>query len=211
MNPNPSPAVNSFIQALGNQAQNIPAQNIPAQDTQALKLHAIASQSPSEAHFISTIRSPDFSYAMTHRPRQNGQGHDISKVPETSPEWDPIYGGGSIPADVYTHPEWYTNMRDKPDQESFKAITAMHNKPDLDVNIYRAGPHNQLNHGDWVTLSKEYAKGESNQESTPVHTFKVKAKDIQFAGDSINEFGYFPTDATLKEAYAKARGQLLPT
>jgi hypothetical protein len=52
-----------------------------------------------------------------------------------------------------------------------------------------------------LSLSKKYAKQASLSEGTKVHSFKVKAKDIQFAGDDINEFGYYPTDETIKEKW----------
>jgi len=120
-------------------------------------------------------------YGMSHRPTKTGAtADDISK------------GGEVIPEDFYEHPEWYANMRDKAYQESWRALQSVKGKPNADITIYRASPKNELNDGDWVTLSKEYAKGESLSENTPVHSFKVKAKDIQFAGDDINEFGYYP-------------------
>lgn len=136
-------------------------------------------------------------YGMSHRPSEYGAGNDITKTKD---------GEGSIPADFYQHPEYYFNMKDKAYQESFAAIEKMHNKPEQVVTIYRANPKNELNYGDWVTLSKEYAK-RSAENGESVHSFKVKAKDIQFAGDDINEFGYFPTDATLKEQYVASQAK----
>lgn len=133
------------------------------------------------------------SYAMSHRPSQLGPGYDISAM-------------GGIPADVYQHPEWYFNMRDKNYQESFNALKKIRNNPEAEVTIYRAAPKKELNNGDWVSLSKGYAKQESLSEGTPVHSFKVKAKDIQFAGDDLNEFGYFPdsTKSQLTDIWKKA-------
>lgn len=58
---------------------------------------------------------------------------------------------------------------------------------------------NKINPGDWITLSKEYAKlhnEHSLQGKGNIVEMKVKAKDIQFAGDDINEFGYFPNNDT---------------
>ena len=77
-------------------------------------------------------------------------------------------------------------------QESIDSLMAIKDKPDATVTVYRAAPKKELNDGDWITLSKKYAQQEAQTESVPVHEFKVKAKDIQFAGDDINEFGYFP-------------------
>jgi len=48
-----------------------------------------------------------------------------------------------------------------------------------------------LNKGDWVSLSKAYAQLESATEQTAVHSFSVSVKDVWFAGDDVNEFGYW--------------------
>lgn len=135
---------------------------------------------------------------MSHRPSELWSGHNISEK-------------GGIPEDVYEHPEWYFNMSDKNYQESFNALKKIRNKPEAEVTIYRAAPKNELNNGDWITLSKGYAKQESLTEGTPVHSFKVKAKDIQFAGDDLNEFGYFPKNKSqLTDISNKANKSPLP-
>lgn len=125
-------------------------------------------------------------YGMSHRPSKTGAiGSDISS------------GGEFMPEDIYQHPEWYSDMKSKSSIESFGAIKRMKGKPDMEITIYRASPKNELNTGDWVTLSKNYAKEHAEAQGTDgekflVNKFKVKAKDIQFAGDDINEFGYYP-------------------
>jgi hypothetical protein len=128
------------------------------------------------------------SYQMSHRPSENGATADnISK------------GGELMPDDVYQHPEWYFNMN-QPDEygvatkESFNVVKSIKGNPNAEVTIYRASPSDKINSGDWVTLSKKYAETHAG-EKMPVHSYKVKAKDIQFAGDDINEFGYFPKTA----------------
>src|SRR5690606_26125870 len=75
--------------------------------------------------------------------------------------------------------------------ESWNAILKIKGKPDADITVYRAGRANKLNVGDWVTFSKEYAK-QSLEGPEKVYSFKVKAKDVLFAGDDVNEFGYYP-------------------
>lgn len=126
------------------------------------------------------------SYHMAHRPTESGAtGADIS------------LNGEYIPKDVYEHPEWYFNMNDKATRESFNAVNKIRGKPEAEVTIYRASPSDTINSGDWISLSKTYAK-EHNLNLNDrgingrVTSMKVKAKDIQFAGDDINEFGYFP-------------------
>lgn len=147
--------------------------------------------------------TPD--YGMSHRPSEYGPGYDIAE------------GGESIPADVYDHPEHYFNMNDEAYKESFAALKSIHNKPDAEVKIYRASPKNELNRGDWISLSKIYAERSGVEEGTPVHGFTVKAKDIQFAGDDLNEFGYYPAkksklkladDQQVWDEFAKASQKL---
>ena len=128
-------------------------------------------------------------YAMSHRPSETGAiASDISKKGEV------------IPKDVYDHPEWYANMKDQSYQESFKVLRLIKGDPEAGVTIYRTSPKGELNRGDWVTLSRTYAKEEALKENYPVHSFRVQAKDIQFAGDDLNEFGYYPKKLTGKES-----------
>lgn len=130
-------------------------------------------------------------YGMSHRPSETGAtASDITQNVSES----------GLPKDFYQHPEYYADMSNKSYQESFSALKKIKGKPETEVTIYRASPKNELNKGDWVTLSKNYAKGESLSENTTVHSFKVKAKDIQFAGDDINEFGYYPEGKTTQES-----------
>ena len=121
-------------------------------------------------------------YWIDHRPTKTWAG------------WDDITKGGElVPEDIYTNPEYYFNPKDKAYQESYKVIKAMRGKPDKDVTIYRAGARNEFNEWDWISLSKAYAQEHADRMwSKWVYSMKVKAKDIQFAGDDINEFGYFP-------------------
>lgn len=123
-------------------------------------------------------------YRMQHRPTKNGVGYDITST-------------DSIGKDIYTNPENYVDMSLKHNQESYKALVDIRDNPNAEVTIYRASPKNELSEGDWITLSKTYAEMESQKENVPVNEFKVKAKDIQFAGDDINEFGYFPQENIL--------------
>jgi hypothetical protein len=118
--------------------------------------------------------------AMDHRPTKTGAtASDISQQASDM----------GIP-DFYERPEYY-HFGGKEYDESVSALMKIRNKPNAEVTIYRASPKNELRNGDWVTLSKEKARLESLQEGTEVHSFKVKAKDVEFAGDDITEFGYW--------------------
>jgi len=94
-------------------------------------------------------------------------------------------------------PNFYERPREyayggKEYDESIEALLKIKDKPDSEITIYRASPKKELRSGDWVTLSKEKARLESLDENVPVNSFKVTAKDVQFAGDDITEFGYYP-------------------
>lgn len=120
---------------------------------------------------------------MSHRPTQGPPAHDLLAK---------VDGDSFAPNDIYTHPEYYGNGGDLSDKQSIAALLKIKGKPDTLVTIYRASPKNELRSGDWVSLSQSYAKGESLSEGTKVNSFKVKASDIKWAGDSLNEFGYYP-------------------
>ena len=145
--------------------------------------------------FVDAQFKKPISYGMTHRPTvTNATADNITQ--EVSDM--------GFPKDFYSHPEYYENVSNKSVKESLAVLKKIKGNPDAEVTIYRASPKNELNTGDWVTLSKEYAKGESLAEGSKINSFKVKAKDIQFAGDSINEFGYYPK-SQLTDIWKKAR------
>lgn len=146
--------------------------------------------------FVESFRKEKKEYAMQHRPSESGSGFDLTNR-------------DAIPEDIYTHPEYYSDMKDITYKESYKSILSMEGKPEKIVTIYRASPRSEFKNGDWVSLSKEYAKQSGYDDlgkgkDAPVRSMKVKAKDIQFAGDDINEFGYFPTEKTLTEIWEQA-------
>jgi hypothetical protein len=88
-------------------------------------------------------------------------------------------------------------------QQSYRAIQAARGNPDAEVTIYRGVPNEEsitsINAGDFVTLSPKYAElhassgyGPRGEDAGKVISQKVKVKDVYFAGDDVNEFGYFP-------------------
>jgi hypothetical protein len=112
----------------------------------------------------------------------------------------PAYNIEEMMPNFYEHPEWYVIGKEKYNQESIAAIKSMQNNPDAPVTVYRAVPEGikEINQGDWVTLSRTYAKQhiESNlNNSGKILSLDVTAKDLWFDGNSINEFGYDPVKA----------------
>lgn len=124
-------------------------------------------------------------YGMSHRPTWEG-----------SPPAHNLLDGEMLPRDVYEKPEFSIasgrRKGDKSANESWNVLKRIRNKPDMEVTVYRATRKNELNTGDWVTFSKNYAEDSVEGVAEKVYSFKVKAKDILFAGDDINEFGYYP-------------------
>ncbi len=121
---------------------------------------------------------------MFHRPDEDGAtADDITK------------GNIAYPKDFYEKPQNYIDMSRIENKESFEALKSIKDNPNKEITIYRATTGESINDGDWITLSKEYAKihNESNLKGKgKILELKVKADDIRFAGDDINEFEYFP-------------------
>src|SRR4051812_45592328 len=112
-----------------------------------------------------------------------------------TPDGPPIYDllqGDRIPSDVYTHPQYYTGFIEF--RQAINAIKRVRGNPEGNVIIYRASPRAELNPGDWVTLSRKYAKqhgmADDPKNDVPVHKFTVKAKDLIWSMDDLMEFGY---------------------
>lgn len=96
---------------------------------------------------------------------------------------------------VFEHPQWYMDMNQAYNIESLEALRNVRNNPNAEITIYRATPGDNINYGDWVTPSKKYAELHNNSQLNGkgnILKLKVKAKDILWGGDDINEFGYFP-------------------
>lgn len=90
------------------------------------------------------------------------------------------------------------------DALSHGIMMSARNKPDHPIKIYRAVPHNKdgpahkINHGDWVTGSREYAKGHGEKVlgkgNYKIVSKTVPAKHVYTNGDSIHEWGYHADD-----------------
>ena len=115
---------------------------------------------------------------------------------EENPTLDNLTANGLIPDDFYTHPRYYVDMNDPSSRESLRKIMYARANPNELIKAYRAVPKgvNGINTGDWVTLSKIYAKGHfEGVEGANVVSILIYPKDLRWDGDSVNEFGYFPS------------------
>jgi hypothetical protein len=118
-----------------------------------------------------------------------------------APLFDLTGGGQMYPADVYSPKaaQYYGTGYPVADRQAFDLARRVRGNPDAEVTMYRAVPKDpsisSINPGDWVTLSKDYAKthGESAlMGKYKIISQKVKAKDLWTNADSIHEFGYSP-------------------
>lgn len=132
----------------------------------------------------------DTAYRSSH----NAPGPDFG-----APLHDLTGGGQMYPADVYSSKalQYYGTGFDKADKEAFDLARKVRGNPDAEVTMYRAVPKDvkTINAGDWVTLSKDYAKTHGESVLGNDYTIlkkKVKAKELWTNADSIQEFGYNP-------------------
>lgn len=101
--------------------------------------------------------------------------------------------------DFFENPNTNYDLSEPSYKESYRALKQIKDNPDEEVTVYRAVPEgvDKINEGDWISLSKTYAKEHGMHESDPskdmpVISMKVKAKDIGWDGNDINEFSYNP-------------------
>jgi len=141
---------------------------------------------------IKNVGKDLFSYRGSHK----APGPDFG-----APLHDLTGGGQMYPADVYSAKatQYYGTGYPQADREAFSLANKVRGNPNAEVTMYRAVPKDEsisgINLGDWVTLSKDYAKihGESVLDNNyKILSQKVKAKDLWTNADSIHEFGYQP-------------------
>jgi hypothetical protein len=130
-------------------------------------------------------------------------GHEAPMAEDiNAPVWDLTgkYTGNDLyPKDIYSADasRLYSSGSDY-DQEAISILHSIEGKPNSKIAIYRAIPKNmkaEINAGDWVTLTKGYAKehGESNLNGEYKIVKKVvSARDLFTDANSLQEFGYDP-------------------
>jgi|TARA_R100000081_G_C4788283_1_gene156002 hypothetical protein len=128
-------------------------------------------------------------YMMAHRPYPGPRAHNLLEK---------VDGDSFSPDDIYQNARFYIGST--PRQKEYKEtmefmdfIKKNKGNPNAEVTIYRGSPNKELNKGDWITPSKEYAKMEAGGKGGQVFAHKVKLKDIRWDGNSLEEWGYFPT------------------
>ena len=162
------------------------------------------------------LSEPDVSYRGSHQP----SGPD-NEYPVRLDDLTKTISGesGGYPTDFYSSdgprlyapgPRFSDDEYGLANKQSYIAAAKARGNPDAEVTMYRAVPNDKnitgINPGDFVTLSPKYAEihaysgyGPSGNDSGKVISEKVKVKDIYFAGDDVNEYGYFPDNKPNKE------------
>jgi hypothetical protein len=139
---------------------------------------------------------------VSHEALNDEQFQDYRGVHQPSADGPPLHnllhqgGEWGMPDDVYTHPHYYTGT--EAPQESIRQMRRARGNPNHTATIYRAAPQGvqHINHGDWVTLSAGYAAEHAKHPTDPkqdMPTIKaqVPAHHVRFAGDDLNEWGYY--------------------
>ena len=122
-------------------------------------------------------------YRLQHRPGGPDHGapfHDLHEM------WS---------EDIYDHPEWYDSM-DYGIKDIQRQLNQARGNPDHPVVIYRALPSGKtnINTGDWVTTSLQYARQHSIQnenpdDDLPIVRSTVPAKHL-WTNNDLHEWGY---------------------
>ena len=144
--------------------------------------------------FIKAQETKSPSYAVG-----GGSGHTAPlRDVENAPAFDltQLY-----PNDIYSDKasRLYGSGFPEADRKAISILQNIKGNPDAEIIIYRAVPKGKgikdFNKGDWVTLTKEYAKdhGESNLSGKyDILSKKIKADELFTDANSIQEFGYDP-------------------
>lgn len=163
------------------------------QDTLAFRERAARSKAADEEK-----KNSDTGYQLQHRP-----GNPL-KYPDEVATADKILSHGTFPDDVLSNHQWYADGYDSSTYKSVQILKSLQGKPNKTVTVYRGAPKGELNQGDWVTLDKSYAKqyagngGYSDNPNSKVYSYKVKASELSWDGDSFMEFGYWGNNKKAK-------------
>jgi hypothetical protein len=139
-----------------------------------------------------SLNPQQFAYRGHHQPAIGPPIHDLTRAGDI--------GEG---LDIYEHPQYYVGEPgSRTAREAATAVRSARSNPQAPVSIYRAAPAESggtINPGDWITTSREYARGHAMHpddpaQDMPVFHAKVPADHVRWAGDQLEEFGYGGTE-----------------
>ena len=107
-----------------------------------------------------------------------------------------VGSGGTYPTDFFERAHDYIAGDGPGAWDSYDKVRRSRDWPSRRVTMYRSlpSPHREVNTGDWVSSSAEYARQHGRQsdpaDDWPVVKFEARADQLRTAGDSINEWSY---------------------
>lgn len=116
---------------------------------------------------------------------------------------------GTYPDDFYgPRGQEFYGVGDGSDARAMSIVRALKGRKNASVTVYRAVPKDvtaKISRGDWVTIDKQYAKDHGDGALNGKYKIiqkTVRAKELFTNGDSIQEWGYDPTDSKPNESPA---------
>ena len=138
---------------------------------------------PTATELIESRLSEGDDYRMSHTAPDEDSApmHDLTKV---------------YPDDVHISPHYY-HGNDPHQSDAYWTARSVMGKPEKRLWVYRAVPKGvkTINHGDWVTPVKAYAREHGKHHSDPsqdmhVIAARTEAKNLHTDGNSLAEWGY---------------------
>jgi len=202
---NPKTTTNSLTNVATKSANNssIP-KTIPQDETIVKSIQKAKASGMSFDEWVKgqITESPDYAkgegsgHTAPFRDDYNAPAHELTKI---------------YPDDVYEKgAQYYGSGYKELDNEAMSILRKVKDNPDAEITIYRAVPKGQnikdINPGDWITLTKGYAKehGISNLNGKyEIISKKVKADEVFTDANSLQEFGYDPRRLTRSQLKAE--------
>ena len=149
---------------------------------------------------------PDVSYRSGHSaPEDDGYSKPITQLTD-----------GFFGDDVYEHPDWYGTS----DDETMAQLKKVRDDPSATVTVYRAVPngHREINQGDWVTLSREYAEEhsydlEGEGADGAIVSMEVPSSQVFTDGNDLAEYGFTGPSTSFdgeRDATDNSNGSITP-
>jgi len=176
---------------------------LSTEDVSKDPLHQEALKYKSADEFINAQQPTKVTFQSATKKADYMGGHEAPMAEDiNAPIWDLTgkYTGSKLyPEDIYSSKahQLYSSGFEY-DNQAMSILQSVKNSPNAKVTVYRAVPEGikgEINPGDWITLTREYAKehGESNLGGKfKIVKKDVYARDIFTDANSIQEFGYDP-------------------
>lgn len=165
--------------------------------------------SPGRADMLSNITPADTSYRIQHQPSSDDATlNDLAEM-----FGEDIYGPNAAQ---------YYGAGMTGESEVLDIFKKVRGNPEAKVTIYRVVPAfaDQINAGDWVTISRAAADEMNNAEflgsdprgnpqESKIISKVVTAKEITWPGDSMQEQGYFPDQSRDEISFSPGDARML--